>query len=79
MEHSPLGLNKWLIAVWLIVNGDGRVTSAEIAKTLDITQKSAWHMAGRIRFALGHKGYKDFRKESGARPATETISSSGSF
>lgn len=54
-EDSPLGLEKWLPAMWLIVNSKNGVSSCELARSLGITQKSAWHMAHRIRFAL-HQG-----------------------
>jgi transposase-like protein len=57
-EDSALGLDKWLTAVWLIVNCKNGISSLEIARDLGITQKSAWHMAHRIRLALqsGHFG-----------------------
>ena len=54
-EDSALGLDKWLPAMWLIVNCKNGISSCEIARDLGITQKSAWHMAHRIRFAL-HQG-----------------------
>lgn len=52
MEDSPLGLDKWLIAIWLIVNAKNGISSCEIARSLDITQKSAWFLLHRIRLAL---------------------------
>lgn len=54
-EDSALGLDKWLAAMWLIVNCKNGISSCEIARDLGITQKSAWQMAHRIRFAL-HEG-----------------------
>jgi transposase-like protein len=57
-EDSALGLEKWLPAMWLLVNAKNGISSMEIARSLGITQKSAWHMAHRIRFAL-HKGSFD--------------------
>jgi transposase-like protein len=54
MEDSALGIDKWLAAMWLIVNCKNGISSCEIARDLGITQKSAWHMAHRIRFALHH-------------------------
>src|SRR5262245_12044336 len=44
-EDSPLGLDKWFAAMWLIVNCKNGVSSCEIARDLGITQKSAWFMA----------------------------------
>ncbi|MGO9402602.1 MAG: IS1595 family transposase [Terriglobales bacterium] len=54
MEDSALGIDKWLTAMWMIVNCRNGISSCEIARDLGITQKSAWHMAHRIRFALHH-------------------------
>lgn len=51
-EASPLGLDKWLPAVWLITNAKNGVSSCELARALGITQKSAWHMGHRIRMAM---------------------------
>lgn len=57
-EDSALGLDKWLTAVWLIVNCKNGISSYEVARDIGVTQKSAWHMAHRIRLALqsGHFG-----------------------
>src|SRR5258708_15274668 len=43
-EDSPIGLDKWLTAVWLIVNCKNGISSYEVARDLGITQKSAWFM-----------------------------------
>ncbi len=51
-EDSPLALDKWLMAIWLVVNCKNGVSSYEIARDLNITQKSAWFMLHRIRLAL---------------------------
>jgi transposase-like protein len=51
-EDSPLGLEKWLPAVWIITSAKNGVSSCEMARTLGITQKSAWFMLHRIRLAL---------------------------
>ncbi|MDB5034781.1 MAG: unclassified family transposase [Chlorobi bacterium] len=51
-EDSPLGLNTWLAAVWLITNAKNGVSSCEIARALGITQKSAWFVLHRIRIAM---------------------------
>src|SRR4051812_47905538 len=39
-EDSPLGLDKWLAAVWLVVNCKNGISSYEMARHLDVTQKS---------------------------------------
>lgn len=54
-EDSPIGLDKWLTAMWLIVNCKNGISSYEIARDLKVTQKSAWFMDHRIRLALQGK------------------------
>ena len=51
-EDSPISLDKWLIAVWLVVNCKNGVSSYEIMRAVKVTQKSAWFMLHRIRLAL---------------------------
>src|SRR5271154_1224635 len=51
-EDSPIPLDKWLVAVWLVVNCKNGVSSYEIARDLKVTQKSAWFMLHRIRLAM---------------------------
>ena len=51
-EDSPLGLAKWLPAVWLIANSENGISSHELGRSLGITQKSAWFMLHRIRLAM---------------------------
>jgi transposase-like protein len=51
-EDSPLGLNKWLPAVWMIANMKNGVSSHEMARALGVTQKTAWFMLHRVRLAM---------------------------
>src|SRR5438477_9984085 len=51
-EDSPLGLDKWLTAVWLIVNAKNGISSYELHRSIGVTQKSAWFMLQRIRLAM---------------------------
>src|SRR5947209_9360663 len=43
-EDSPIGLDKWLPCVWMVVNCKNGVSSYEIARALGVTQKTAWFM-----------------------------------
>jgi transposase-like protein len=52
MEDSPIGLDKWLMAMWQIVNSKNGISSCEVHRAIGITQKSAWFLDHRIRFAL---------------------------
>src|SRR5437016_2287612 len=51
-EDSPLGLDKWLPAIWMIANCKNGVSSWEIHRALGVTQKTAWFMLHRIRLAM---------------------------
>ncbi|MGI9071714.1 MAG: IS1595 family transposase [Bryobacteraceae bacterium] len=53
MEDSPIGLDKWLAAMWQIVNCKNGISSCEVHRAIGVTQKTAWFMDHRIRFALG--------------------------
>ena len=51
-EDSPLGLDKWMCAYWMLCNSRNGISSCELARSIGITQKSAWHMLHRIRKTL---------------------------
>jgi transposase-like protein len=51
-EDSPIGLDKWLPAMWLASNCKNGVSSYELHRALGVTQKTAWFMLQRIRLAM---------------------------
>jgi transposase-like protein len=51
-EDSPIGLDKWLAAIWMLANCKNGISSYEVHRALGITQKSAWFMLHRIRLAM---------------------------
>src|SRR6516162_6845927 len=69
-EDSPLGLDKWFTAMWLVANCKNGVSSYEIARALKVTQKTAWFMDHRIRLAMQTGG---FEKMKGEVEADETF------
>lgn len=71
MEDSPIGLDKWLMAMWLIVNCKNGISSYEIHRALGITQKSAWFLDHRIRMALHTGSFENLL--SGECEADETF------
>ena len=70
MEDSPIGLDKWMTAAWLICNCKNGISSYEIARDLGVTQKTAWFLDHRIRSAM-QSGSSD--KLSGDIEADETF------
>jgi transposase-like protein len=59
-EDSPIGLDKWLPALWMLVNCKNGVSSYEIARDIGVTQKSAWFMLHRLRMAIQAKSFSKF-------------------
>jgi transposase-like protein len=53
MEDSPVSLDKWLMAMWMVVNCKNGVSSYEIHRAIGVTQKTAWFLNHRIRLAFG--------------------------
>jgi transposase-like protein len=51
-EDSPLSLTKWLPVVWMLGSCKNGISSLEIHRAIDVTQKTAWFMLHRIRFAM---------------------------
>jgi transposase-like protein len=71
-EDSPLSLTKWLPAVWLIGNCKNGISSCELARDLDVCQKTAWFMLHRSRFAM-QRGTYEKMGGSGPVEADETM------
>jgi hypothetical protein len=68
-EDSPIGLDKWFTAMWLITNAKNGISSYELHRAIGITQKSAWFMLHRIRLAMQTR---TFTKLGGTVEADET-------
>ncbi len=64
MEDSAIPLEKWLPAIWAIVNDKNGISSWELHRALGVTQKTAWFMLHRIRLgmSLQHKGFGTRKK-----------------
>ena len=69
-EDSAIKLDKWICAMWMIVNAKNGISSYEIHRSLGVTQKTAWFMMHRIRLALQQGSLT--RKLSGEVEADET-------
>ncbi len=70
-EDSPLGMDKWMMGVWLIGNCKNGISSYELASDLHISQKSAWHLLHRIRKAMASGSFE--KKMSGEVEADESF------
>jgi len=50
-EDSKIGLRSWMLAIWLITSHKKGVASTTLAKDIGVTQKTAWFMLHRLRYA----------------------------
>src|SRR5260370_18664728 len=60
MEDSPIELENWMAAFWLIANCKNGISSYELAKDIGVTQKTAWFLLHRIRLAMQEDGGRIF-------------------
>jgi transposase-like protein len=72
-EDSPLGLDKWLLAMWMIANCKNGVSSYEIHRAIGVTQRSAWFMLHRIRLAMQNGSIMKFGGSGGHVEVDETF------
>jgi transposase-like protein len=68
-EDSPISLDKWFVAVWMLGNCKNGISSYELHRAIGVTQKTAWFMLHRIRLAMQTRS---FRKLSGDVEVDET-------
>jgi transposase-like protein len=64
-EESPLGLDKWMVTLWMLVNCKNGVSSYEVHRAIGVTQKSAWFMLHRLRYALQQPETKSHKDQIG--------------
>lgn len=79
-EDSPVPLRKWFVAVYLLTSHKKGVSSCQLAKDLGVTQKSAWFMLHRIRYAVQTKSFNkpaEAVDEASQSVATESVKLTG--
>jgi transposase-like protein len=64
-EDSPIALEKWLCAAWLLINCKNGISSYEVHRGLGVTQKTAWFMLHRVRLAMEDRGFEKMGGEGG--------------
>jgi transposase-like protein len=58
-EDSKLPLRKWFMAIWLMTSHKKGIASTQLAKDLRVTQKTAWFVLHRLRYAAAQKGFSE--------------------
>lgn len=57
-EDSKISLQKWFMAVYLMTSHKKGISSLQLSKDLGITQKTAWFMLQRLRYAMQTESFK---------------------
>ena len=73
LEDSPIGLDKWFPAMWLLSNCKNGVSSYELSRDLGVTQKTAWFMLHRIRLAMKNHSLRKLGSTGGPVEVDETF------
>jgi transposase-like protein len=72
-EDTKLPLQKWFMALYIFSSHKKGISSHQLAKDLDITQKSAWFVLHRLRYAFEHPTFKKTVGDSGPTQVDETF------
>ncbi|HJX83277.1 MAG TPA: IS1595 family transposase, partial [Candidatus Angelobacter sp.] len=72
-EDSPVGLDKWLLAMWMLGNCKNGTSSYEIHRAIGVTQKTAWFMLHRIRLAMKNGSLEKLGTDGGSVETDETF------
>jgi transposase-like protein len=51
-EDSPISLDRWLIAIWMVANSEQCVSTYKLHRMLGVTQTTTTFMLRRIRLAI---------------------------
>lgn len=54
-ENSPIPLQKWFMAMYIMSSHKKGISSYQLSRDIDVTQKTAWFMLQRIRYAMKKK------------------------
>lgn len=62
-DNTKLGLQKWFLAIYIVTSHKKGISSLQLSRDLDITQKSAWFMLQRIRKCFGIENNNELDNE----------------
>jgi hypothetical protein len=62
-EDTKVPLQKWFMAIYIVGGHKKGISSHQLAKDVEITQKSAWFLLHRIRYAFGHENFQKTFKD----------------
>jgi transposase-like protein len=71
MEDSPITLDKWMTAFWLLANAKNGISSHELGRAIKVTQTTAWFMLQRIREVMKKQKWGNPTKIGGSGSEVE--------
>lgn len=57
-ENTKIPLQQWFMAIYLFSSHKKGISSHQLARDLDVTQKTAWFILERLREAMDHEAFK---------------------
>ena len=71
-ENTNIPLIKWFMALYIFSSHKKGISSHQLAKDIDVTQKSAWFMLHRLRYAFDHPNFKEILGDANPVEIDET-------
>ena len=62
-DNTKIPLQKWFLAIWIVTSHKKGISSVQLSKDIDVTQKSAWFMLQRIRNCFGIENNNELDNE----------------
>lgn len=57
-DNTKIPLQKWFLALYVFSSHKKGISSHQLAKDISVTQKSAWFLLHRLRYAFDHPNFK---------------------
>lgn len=73
LENTKLPLQKWMVAIWLITSHKKGISSLQLGRDLNVTQKTAWFMLQRIRSCFAVENFNEIGGENEVVEMDETF------
>ena len=62
-DNTKIGLQKWFVAIWIVTADKNSISSLQLMRDINVTQKTAWFMLHRIRRCFGIENGNDLDRE----------------
>lgn len=62
-DNTKVELRKWFVAIWIVTSHKKGISSLQLGRDIDVTQKTAWFMLQRIRKCFGCENNSELNNE----------------